>query len=339
MGSFWNELNHLVTYKTSLWEWKIVNLFHLNISFILFDLEYSGEACTQERVVIHSGLKNTIGRYCGRRYFWSVFASSQPIIFEFYTFQVSTSKIVLQYQITCNIFKSSLYRYKTYENLSYVESITFVNPFSWNHKFMLANICYYVWTIIVPKMFRVLVKIQQFMEEHKSLIPFDSPDFNSNQLDFDIQGIFTASFFQVLMLYVNKQVDIGLMFTNNILKYKVHKYYTVFKIKERIKLKSELLSCAHAPNVFCTLEVFAPRSYFVNITLISLKYSGPNTGYCKYGGLSIYDNITSTMKEVLLLCNNKITDALNTQSKHYIVSSTQVHFLYFMHTGLTVKLG
>ena len=256
-------------------------------------------------------------------------ASSPPITFEFHTFEVSTSKIVLQYQITSKILKTSLHRFKNYKNINYVENISFVNPFSWNHKFMLANICHYMWTIIVPKMFRVLVKIQNLLEEHLSLIPFDGPDFNSNQLGIGRHGIFAASSFQVLILYVNKQVDIGMVFANNILKDKVHNYHTKFKIKEGIKLKSEFLSCTHMSNTFCTLELFAPRNYFVNITVVLLKYSGPNIRYCTYGGLSIYDHITSTMKEVLLLCNSKITDAFNNLSKQYVVSSTQSSFLIF----------
>ena len=65
------------------WKWKISNVFNLNISFIHFNLKYSGEACLQERAVINCTGNKTTGRFCGRRHQWSVFASLAPITLEF----------------------------------------------------------------------------------------------------------------------------------------------------------------------------------------------------------------------------------------------------------------
>ena len=90
----------------------MADAFFLNISFFTFDLKYSGEAGLQERVIVNSRGNNIIGRYCGRRYQWSVFASSSPVTLEFHTSNFSSSKFMLQYQITDTILETFLYTYK-----------------------------------------------------------------------------------------------------------------------------------------------------------------------------------------------------------------------------------
>ena len=97
----------------------MVDTFNLNISFIFFDLKYSGEACLEERVVINSKKNENIGKYCGRRYQWSVFASL-PITLEFHTFDLSLSKFVLQYQITSTILKTLLHKYEDYNDIEHI---------------------------------------------------------------------------------------------------------------------------------------------------------------------------------------------------------------------------
>ena len=158
-----------------------MDTFHLNISFVFFHLKYSGEACVQERVVINSTLKTTIGRYCGKRYFWSVFASSSPITLEFHSFEMSTSEIVLKYQITGAILTTYLYSFRNYKNFSDIENTTFIHPFSWNHNYILANICHHTWNIVVPKMYRISIKFLYVSAVNRSLIIFDGPEFNSKQ--------------------------------------------------------------------------------------------------------------------------------------------------------------
>ena len=82
--------------KTSIldikWKWIVDKKLNLNISFTYFNLHYSGEACIQERINIYTRDSYIIGRYCGRRYNWSVFAASAPIVIHFYTFTSSNSQ-------------------------------------------------------------------------------------------------------------------------------------------------------------------------------------------------------------------------------------------------------
>ena len=328
----WNELSvHkiIVTYKSSNFKWKILDRFHLNISFVLFDLKYSGEACVEERVVINITLKTTIGRYCGRRYMWSVFGSSPPITLEFHTFEMSISNFALEYQITSAVLKTHLYKFKSHNNVNDIESITFTDPFLWNHNYLLENICHYTWNIVVQKMYRILVKSLRLSVANGSLIIFDGPDINSNQHYFDTNKAFIANTFQVFIMCIHYQNNIEMIFRDNIRKGKLENNHSYHQIKSRNKLKSKYLPCAHMDNVLCILKLFVPRNYFVNITLESLNYSGPNTGYCKYGGLSVYDVANNTMKEVLLLCDNTITLLSNAHEKQVIVSSTQHLFLIF----------
>ena len=318
------------TFKFLYWEWQIVDAFNLNISFILFDLKYSGEACVQERVVVYSSGNNTIGRYCGRRYYYSVFVSTAPIMLEFHTFQFSSSQFMLQYQVTGTILKTFLHKYKSYKNFGIIENMNFPHPFSWNHIYFMANISHLVWNIFVPKMYILLLKITKVPLAKESVIIFDGPDIHSNQLDIKMNETFIASSFQVLILYLNTQnEDIEMIITNNILKNKMESHQNIYNITGNIKLNSDSLTCVKSISVLCAFKVHVPVDNFINVTSFSLLYYGANAGYCKYGGLSVYDNVKNKMQEVLLLCDSILPGKLNTDPKQVLVSSTQSLFLIF----------
>ena len=308
----------------------MADAFFLNISFITFDLKYSGEACLQERVFVNSRGNNIIGRYCGRRYQWSVFASSSPVTLEFHTSKFSSSKFMLQYQITDIILETFLYIYKNYNNVGIIENINYVLPFSWNHIYFLANVSHLMWNIIVPKMYIIMLKILKVSMLKQSVIIFDGPDINSNQLHINTEETITGGTFQLLVLYLNTQnEDIEMIITNKILKNKIENHNNISNIKESIKLNSDDLPCVQLTNVLCAFKLHVPGTYFVNITLLSLKYYGPNVGYCKYGGLSVYDYVHTDKKEVLLLCDNISPVTFNIQPQQIIESSTQILFLIF----------
>ena len=286
---------------------------------------------------------NTIGRYCGRRYHWPVFASSSPITLEFHAFQLLSSQFILQYQIIGTILESFLYKYKNYNDFSNLENITFVYPFSWNHVYILTNVSHFTWNIIVPKMYILLLKFLKVPLVKSSTIIFNGPDINSNQLNINNEKIFTASSFQVLILHHRSQKEkFDISFTNNILKDKMENYYNIYIIKDRVKLNSDNLACAQLTTVLCALKLHVSGNYFVNISLLSFKYSGPNVGYCKYGGLSVYDYINKNTKEVLLLCENIFPITFNTQQKQVIVSSTKhlflILFAYWPYTKVKLNI-
>ena len=225
--------------------------------------------------------------------------------------------------------KALLCKLKNYNIFNVIENVAFVHPFSWNHIYMIENVSYFPWNIIVPKMYRLLMKILIVSLAKKTLIIYDGPGLNSKQLETNNEQFFTASSFQVLVVYlnhVNKETEI--IFKNILKKDKVENYHTVLKIKEEIKLYKKNLSCEHLTHVLCAFKLSVPKNHFVNITLLLLKYHGPNVGYCKYGGLSIYDYVNNFKKEVLLLCDNISPSAFNTP-KQIIVSSTQHLFLIF----------
>ena len=156
-----------VIFKYSSWKWKTTDVFHLNMSFVFFHLKYSGEACLQERVLINSTGHGNLGRYCGRRHYWSVFASHMPIVMEFYSYELSRSKFVLTYQITNKIFNTFLLRYKNQYTFDDIEHVGFVYPFSWIHKYSIACASYYIWNIVVPKMFKLFIKIFKSSQHDK----------------------------------------------------------------------------------------------------------------------------------------------------------------------------
>ena len=149
------------------WKWKIYNTFNLNISFIHFNLKYYGEACLQERVVINSTANFTTGRYCGRRYQWSIFVSIAPITLEFHTFESSVSYFEIQYQLTYLNLTTFLINLRNYSVFRNIENKSNIFPFSWIHKYVFRNDIYFNWNIFVPKMFKLslnIIKVIHFEE-------------------------------------------------------------------------------------------------------------------------------------------------------------------------------
>ena len=112
---------------------------------------------------------------------------------------------------------------------------------------------------------------------------------------------------------------------------------------------SKRLKCLYKQECIICSEInyyyyyyYTTGNNFVNVTLLSLKYSGPNVGYCKYGGLSVYDYFDNNMTEVLLLCGRIFPVMINTQPKHIVISSTQSLFLifyaYWPYSNISLKI-
>ena len=178
-------------------------------------------------------------------------------------------------------------------------------------------------------MYRLVVNVLNKLPANRSLIVFDGPDLNSRYVNIDSEEKFTASSFQVLILYENHKNYVEIVFGRNSIKDKIKNYNGNHTIRDKTILTSQNIPCSQLANTLCVFMLHAPENYYINITLLSLKYSGPNVGYCKYGGLSIYDNINRSLKEVLLLCDDLLTVIFNNQPKQVIVSSTQMISLIF----------
>ena len=321
--------NILPVYKYSKWKWKIAGDFNLNISFILFNLKYSGEACFLEKVVITYEVKSTIGKYCERRYPWSVFVSSSSIMLGFHTFELSESTIVIYFQLTNSFLRSFLYKYQYYKKFGTVEELSSVFPFSWNHVYFIGTHYYYSWNIIVAKMYKLIIDIlKDPLKSKETLILFDGPDFQCSHFQMDTVINFTASSFQVSILYFSSYNNITIIFASSITK-KTIENYNFYKITKNISLNTKDFLCAQKIDILCAIKIHVQKKYFVNMTLLSLKYSGPNIGYCKYGGLSIYDNVSNNLTEVLLVCDNMFPASILSSSKRVVVSSKQSLFLIF----------
>ena len=320
---------------------KISNTLNLNISFMHFNLKYYGEACLQERVVINSTGNITTGRYCGRRYQWSIFVSIAPITLEFHTVESSLSYFELQYQLTHLNLTISMLHYRTYSVFRDIEIKSNILPFSWIHKYVFRNDVYINWNIFVPKMFKLSLNLSKVIHLIKSLSLYDGPDYHSMQYNIATSTAFTSSSFQVSIFYYGSVSDIEISFKGYLIKEAIANYKT-YLVKDSFQLVSTDLKCAKRSMVLCAFNFKVNGHFFVNVTLLSFNYSGPSVGYCRYGGLSIYDYSKNDMEEVLLLCNNWLSPSSNLHAKRTIVSTTQslylVFYSYFPYSEIKIQL-
>ena len=314
-------------FKYYNWKWKIYKAFSLNISFTYFNLKYSGEACLQERIIIKSRHNVTIGRYCGRRYQWSVFVRMAPIILKYHTFGSSKSWFELQYELTDINITSYIMNYKIYREFKIIENKYFVFPFGWINKYLVRNHNYYNWNIFVTKMNKLFLKIMKHSNSKNIFYLYDGPDYHCDEYDLTYMASFTSSSFQVSILLYSQYDDIELKVNSYLFKEKIQNYQ-IYSVENRTEIISTNLKCVKDSIFLCVFKFIVYRNLHVNITL-SFKYLGPNIGYCKYGGLSVYDYVNSTIKEVLLSCNNWFSQSLNLQPNITLVSTTEHSFLVF----------
>ena len=230
----------------------------------------------------------------------------------------------------------------TYRNHSVfreIESKANILPFHWIHKYALKKDIYYNWNIFVPKMFKLSLTLSKVLNEKEFFYLYDGPDYQSMQYNITTTTPFTSKSFQVSILYHGSYSNIEINFKGYLTKVATTNSKT-YMVKDSIQLASKDLKCVKRSMVLCAFNFNVIGHFFVNVTLLSFNYSGPNVGYCKYGGLSIYDNAKNATEEVLLLCNNWLSPSSN--AKRTIVSTTQsvylVFYSYYPYSEITVQL-
>ena len=188
-----------VKIRRSKWIWIINDLFSLNMSFTQFNLQYSGEGCWQERVIINAELNSTIGRYCGRRNKWSAFAPAKPIVLQFFTFHHSKSTFELFFQLSSTLVQTEII-YLEREKELVIGSKPYFPPFSKVNKYIVIDKYFYIWNIFVEKMFKLKLHVQKIPIYIKYLYLYDGPDFNSKQYNITVEKTVVFTSFQCSVL-------------------------------------------------------------------------------------------------------------------------------------------
>ena len=130
------------------------------------------------------------------------------------------------------------------------------------------------------------------------------------------------------IFYLKQSKNIDILFE----KYSIRdmsELHKIYNITSKINLNSVDMGYVDSETVFGILRLNVPEGVFVNITLLTIKYSGPNIGYCKYGGLSVYDHVNNIFKEVLLSCHDMFSSPFKSLHNRMIISSKESLFLIF----------
>ena len=188
------------------------------------------------------------------------------------------------------------------------------------HKYEVVHCSSYNRNIFVSKMYKIILKFLKGTKRTGALYLFDGPDFHSNQFDVANMTDFSSNSFQVSIMYLGYYDDIRITFSSDIAKYTLQNYNNSI-VKHKFPLKSGDLGYTNLDN-FCAFNFQVTSDSYVNVTILSFLYSGPNVGYCKYGGFSISDFVNNTLKEISLVC-----ESLDTLTNRIIVSHTESLFL------------
>ena len=238
------------SFKYSEWKWKIFKAFSLNISFTYFNLRYSGEACLQKRAIINSTQNTTIGRYCGRRYQWSVFVTMAPVILTFHRFDSSQSWFELQYELNDINITSYIQNFKNYNDFHIIENNSFVFPFGWINTYLIRNYKYHNWNIFVPKMYRLFLKIMKHPNSKNILYLYDGPDYHCAQYDLTGMTSFTSSSFQISILLHGQYSDSEFKMSSYLFKETIQNYQIYYE-KDKTAMLSTNLTCFEFSGFMC----------------------------------------------------------------------------------------
>ena len=90
-------------------------------------------------------------------------------------------------------------------------------------------------------------------------------------------------------------------------------------------------------STICVIDIRFNDGYQVNITLASLKFQGPKSGICKYGGLTAVESLKNEYKEHDPLCTNLYIFTLS-QRRFYSVNSSLKMVLYWYQPYSTIDV-
>ena len=195
-------------------------------------------------------------------------------------------------------------------------------------KYTLMNDNYYTWNILVLKMYKLSIQLTRDIVSKGILYLYDGPDFRSHQYKIAAMTSFKSSSFQVSVLFQDIYNNIEMKFKSFIFV-EVIKNYKKYTIKDKLAWSSWNFKCANKSVVLCAFNIHVPRYFYINVTLMYLNYIGPNVGHCKYGGLSIYDYVRNTMKEVVQTCKNMFPQSSNYQHSRVVISNKNNIYLIF----------
>ena len=210
------------------------------------------------------------------------------------------------------MLKTSMIHFKTKKNFNTIESLQYYSPFSWFTEYKVFNESFHNWNIFVEKMFKLKLQFIKLPVYIKQLVVYDGPDYNSKQYNASENKIILFTSFQCSVIFQGfiypNEIDMAFQITT-LKKYKIPNYKNIL-ITNQLMLQKLKRKTIQAQQFLHAYKFLVQRHFHINITISSFNFSGSNTGYCKYGGISIYDesmNKYEKLQEVLLLCNTTIS--------------------------------
>ena len=162
-------------------------------------------------------------------------------------------------------------------------------------------------------MFKIRLHLLKIPDKNK-LFLYDGPDFNSKQYNITGRTSVVFSSFQCSVLFQGfiHSDEIQLSFHKAILKKHRIPNYKNITVQNQLLLQISTSKLINDHKTLSAYKFHVSSTSYINITILSFNFSGPNIGYCKYGAISIYDKQKdkfgrSSLQEVILLCDTTMS--------------------------------
>ena len=154
------------------------------------------------------------------------------------------------------------------------------------------------------KLYKLMIRFVYYLEN--DIVIHDGPGFKNNILEPLAKNktepsqmlYFTSSFQCMIHIFKKHQTSFS-----NTLRYtsmkqsNITKMYLNFNETKVITLPNSIMN--HAIGIF---EISVPSGFYVNVSILNFKYDGFRISTCRFAGLTTYDNINNSYKEISTAC-------------------------------------
>ena len=289
-----------------------------NLSFVSFDMIYSGDKCHYDRLEVRQTLKNDKGPlvqvYCGRRPPWSLHLQADLVCIALVSDGNKRVYIQSSYQLVRPILTTS-------DNHQIIEIKS--NFSAKGHLFRrlvyngqtTGDVLQYRWVFRAPWGRRLNLVAQTELDEDEHLVITEGPDYHANKEAryIDIFGdtsplINVTSYGPVvnMKLFSNlsrniSYINISLHAVDQLVLNKVLKLHSGSSV---ISINYQL-SCPKKFDItYCLLSIDSRPGTYPNVSITEFLYKAPDIHLCMYTIIALYSHIVSSDKVIYSFCRD-----------------------------------
>ena len=260
--------------------------------------------------------------YTGRRNRMEFFTSLNHIYFESYTFFSVDIKLFIIFSVMSGIIEEQ----NIHDNYNINRNTLNIWQSSTNTYYIYPRLCYHTYNILRSKLYPLALR---FSEDNipALLRLYDGPDSSAELIPLKGNYVELSTFQCYLGVTISEQMGFGKCFVYEKMNFTIHLISLKFKSNSYINLvisevtapQTITLSQSKNRQIIYSVYNISARNMYLNVSLRTMRFSGPNINNCMFGGVAyidIFHNLNNESfsfkkkkrnEEIKQLCDNFTT--------------------------------